>query len=211
MSFSTLAQISIVLPVMAGIYNYNRIESIQKHFLFYLIFIGLADFFMLYIAYQKMSNLPFFHLFTLFEYLFFAYLYYSSVPAGFNKIIISTGTILYLFFNALLLIFYTDIFNFNHESRVFESFLLICYSLFYFNHLSKEISTSPDNFLHKPMFWVSLGVLLYFTGNFFLFSSYRYIAPIFPKIWHLHSALNILNNTLITLSFLCKPKFISSS
>ncbi len=206
-----LSNFSIFLPILAGIFLYKQNSKLQIRLLFYLILIGVLDFFLHYLSLKKINNLPLFHIFTLFEYLFIAYLFFTSLSNHLYKNIIIIGTIVYFTFNALMLALYSDIFDFNHESRVFESFLLIAYALLYFNHLSKELSTSPDNFLQQPMFWISLGVLLYFSGNFFLFSFYRYIAKVFPMIWTLHSILNILNNIFIAISFLCKPKPTYSS
>lgn len=196
--------ISVFVPVTTGIITYKKTNSELKKLFYYLVFTGFVDLFILFLTYRNINYMPVFHVATIIEFLFFAYMFYSTIKSETFKKIVLVCSICYLAFNTYWLIFYGNVYHFNHESRVFQCVLMVFFALSYFNFLSMEISTNPFNFFQTPMFWISLGVLFYFTGNFFLFSFYMRIAVILPVVWALHFILNILTNILFMVSFICR-------
>lgn len=88
---------------------------------------------------------------------------------------------------------------------IVESFILIGLSLFYFYELARRMEYI--NILDNPLFWVNSAILIYFSGNLFLFifSNYILTQPN-NRLWNLHDILNIIYNVLLIIAFWKTPK-----
>ncbi len=204
--FLTISTSSILLPITGGLIAYKKLNRIDTKLLCYFILFAFVEFTMAWTSRHNINNMPILHIFSMFEYLFLTYLFYSSInDEQYRKMIVIT-IVLFIGFAIFALFYFSGIFEFNTETVTFESLLLVLYSLCYFNYLSKQIIKEQLNVFKIPMFWLSIGVLFYFTGNFFLFLFQKQIAEINPQLWSLHSILNIMSNSLFMVSFLCKLK-----
>jgi hypothetical protein len=80
--------------------------------------------------------------------------------------------------------------------------VLIGFSLFYFYRLLNELPII--HIQHLPMFWVSVSVLTYYAGNFFLFLVKNYLvygeSGSHKLMWILHNLLNITKNLLFAIA-----------
>lgn len=70
----------------------------------------------------------------------------------------------------------------NSYTLIVESIFVLCYVLYYFYWLMRELPTTQLQRL--PMFWINSAWLIYFAGNFFLYSFTSYL-------------VNVLNNDLL--------------
>lgn len=199
---------SIVLPLVCSLYPLllKRFTNYSKPFFILLFITFLFELFALYLNIKKTSNLFIYFILTYIEYFGYSYIFYRNIANKKFKLLIGLCYILFLIFSAFY-IYQIDSFNhFNSEMRVVESFSLIVFSMIYLYILSNEISKKPINILQTPMFWYSIGILFYFTANFFMFLFYNRLTPIIPDSWALHSVINILCNCIFAISFLCKAK-----
>lgn len=88
-----------------------------------------------------------------------------------------------------------------------ECGLFITLALTYFYQLLHQAEVvAPE---HNPLFWVNAGVLVYFSGNLFLFMLQAWISRQPPAgqhyYWAIHSVANIVANCLYAAGLLCKP------
>jgi hypothetical protein len=62
------------------------------------------------------------------------------------------------------------------------------------------------DFVKESRFWVISGFLLYFAGNFILFSVFQWATSLalldFLTVWTVHWSLNVVVNVIFTMSFL---------
>lgn len=87
----------------------------------------------------------------------------------------------------------------NILSIIVESFILIGFSLFYFYELAKKMEYV--SILANPLFWVNSSILIYFSGNLFLFIFSNYILNhSYNRLWNIHDILNIIYNTLLIIA-----------
>lgn len=83
----------------------------------------------------------------------------------------------------------------NSYSIAVSSILFIFLSLLYFRVLLKEL---PETFVHRiPMVWINIAVLIYYSGNLFLFMLYNYLMS---GVWLLHNILVLVMNILFFVS-----------
>jgi hypothetical protein len=197
---------SILLPNIGGIIVFRRLDAEGKKILFFFGTFFLVELAIACLAFQKINNMPIFNILTPIEYGFYAYLFYTNTIQDKVKKGIKYASIFFFVFAIFALFFIRSIMDFNSETRVLEALLLVFFSLVYFSELSKSIQSVNTNIYKIPMFWMGIGILFYFTGNFFLFLMYREVDQISPTLWSIHSIINISSNLLFMFSFLCRLK-----
>ncbi len=99
-----------------------------------------------------------------------------------------------------------DPFSINSYSIVVSSVLLTLASLLYFRSLLRRL---PETFVHRiPMVWINIAVLIYYSGNLFLFMLYNYLMS---GAWLLHNILSIAMNVLFFIAIWQSQRKISST
>jgi len=86
-----------------------------------------------------------------------------------------------------------------------SSIILIIGSLVYF---FETIQTPEVSFIYsKPSFWVVVGIMIYFSGTFFLFLQYENLSDTDKKtFWIINMFCLILKNIFFSISFILKPE-----
>ncbi|KYG81689.1 hypothetical protein EV198_1896 [Roseivirga ehrenbergii] len=85
---------------------------------------------------------------------------------------------------------------FNTIGRSVECLIMIFLSLRLFYQFFK---LEEDIFIDRsPIFWISIGVLVYFSGAFFTFTLSKYILTDAP-LWILHNISNVLKNVFLAI------------
>jgi len=147
-----------------------------------------------------------FRIFTVIEYLLFtAYFYSITQSKTFKKL---------LYFLSILFLGYS-IFDFLMSGQgSFDSIptgiaaiLILFYSIYY---LFEKIKKPDTLFLYSiPSFWIVVGLIIYFSGTFFLFifSQNNFNNPAFKSTFSLiNNSFIILRNLLFAVAFLIKPE-----
>lgn len=144
------------------------------------------------------------HFFTLAEFSLICLFYAFFFKRYFNPIFF------YVFIPLLLIIALYDykingLSNFDNYSVSVESIFLIGFSMFFFYYCLKHL-LFEDNILNSPAFWMNTAVLVYFSGNLFLFVFSNYLMKADPKmrfiLWGvIHSSFNMLYNLVLATGF----------
>ena len=113
-------------------------------------------------------------------------------------------------FAAASLISYADptrLFRFNTLQRFIESLLLIMLALIYFHKLIRELVVVQLE--RDPFFWISVGLLIYFSGNLFVFVSGNYIIQhsntVSLQLWGIHAVLYMVLYGLYAWALWVRP------
>jgi hypothetical protein len=126
---------------------------------------------------------------------------------AFNKrslkgLFISGGLLFVIFFLSNLLFLQRD--TINTYTDTLSALFFIVLSICYFYFLMKGLPAEKIYLL--PMFWINIGVLVYFAGNLFLFSISQYILNVlktdFYIYWMFHNALLLIKNLLFAFALL---------
>jgi len=144
------------------------------------------------------------------EFILLLAIYYRMLH-GRSKVglFISLGLIFVLLFFINLLYIQKDAIN--SYTKVYTSLVFIFFSILYFFQLMKDLPTL--HLQRLPMFWINVAVLVYFSGNFFLFLLSDYLVKVLHDnliiYWTFHDLLNILKNLVFAIAFwqgIRKPK-----
>jgi hypothetical protein len=99
-------------------------------------------------------------------------------------------------------VFFIQKSSINSYTLIIQSIIIICYSLYYFYWLLRELPTSQLHLL--PMFWINSAYILFFSGNLFLFVFTSYLVNVLNNdllvYWSLHNVLGIIEGLMIIVA-----------
>jgi ABC-type bacteriocin/lantibiotic exporter with double-glycine peptidase domain len=100
-----------------------------------------------------------------------------------------------------------SLYEFNSVQRFAESLLIIGLVLLYFYKVIRELVIV--HLEREPLFWVSVGLLLYFSGNVFIFVSSNYVLQhsksLSLRLWNIHELLYMVLYGLYAWALWMKP------
>ncbi|UYZ62108.1 hypothetical protein [Hymenobacter weizhouensis] len=203
-----LSAFSILLPIGAAGSRYQNLNQVLRRLAWFFFLSGLFDVVLAITNHFVIRNLPLFHLFTAVNLLFLAALYYHTLHGKLVRRLVLVAAAAGLVFVGYNAFFLEGIWQFPSLSITGQSLLFIVLALVYFYQLLQEPAEVPIE--KQPLFWINAGVLLYFSGNLFLFMLQNWLnrmpQPNYNSYWAIHSVVNILANLLYAVGLLCKPQ-----
>lgn len=206
--FRWVSIFSVLIPILVGLRMWRPLKygaARKLLFLFTaisLIFEGIAY----TTSYYKIDNLHFLHIYTIIEFSMIVYLFSKAEESFFPikaKHILVIG---FAFFALLNGLFIEGFKHFNANVRTIESLILIFLSLLFFYKILQD--STIRKFERRPMFWIGVAVLIYFSGNLltFLLSEYALSSKKMSYlIWSFHALINIIKNILFAIALWVQP------
>ena len=193
---------SVVIPFTTGIIRRKYLDSVSNLFFYLVITYLILEIVSFSLANYHVNNLFVARINTVLQFIllsvFFSRAFHSTKISLFIKIFIFffLGTAcIDLYLNGLKIM--------DNLSLTTSCILLMIYSLLTFFYLIQKPLYS--NILSTPLFWFNTAVLVYFSGNLFLFLFTNYLLkkslPLHFNLWTIHSILNIIFNSLISIGF----------
>lgn len=170
---------------------------------------------------NRLANKEFlgYRIFTIIEGALLSYFLLNVISSSIARLILKICTVLFIVYSIVDLII-TSSDSFDSIPTVLECLILISFSVFYFY----EQLNKPDSlFLYNtPTFWIVAGIILFFSGNFFVFiyAQSNSKSPEFKHTFDLINAiLSFIENILFLIAFLIaknqsktlKPKTIANN
>ena len=189
--------------VIVGALNLKTLKrSLPLRVLFCLIVISLlSDLASGYMQSHAIHNLWLINLYNIIEYSLFAVFYLLLFKLNKNPKYI-VGTLYLMGLIIIVITSFTQSFSEHLNSTLLgmKSIILICSSVFYFKVMLDEIEFETP--WSNPFFWINSGVLIYFSGCFFIFifSEYRGVSRTI-NLWDIHNIIHIIYNLLILIGF----------
>jgi hypothetical protein len=208
--FVWLSQASIFLPIISGLINYRRLTTPFRALLyFFLASIGFEVQSIVLIDLYH-NNMPGLHLFTFVEFLTFSFVFsvFFRRKKRLSQLMI-VNAVLFVLLAVADAFFVHGIWQVNTIARSYSSISILAYALIYFYFMFRLDERNYT--IEHPMFWVSVGTLVYFGSNtlYFIFRE-DLIARGSTALLiggSIHALLNIIANFLYAQSFRCfSPK-----
>lgn len=201
-----LSAFSGLLPIGAAGLYYRRYDGILRLLAWFFVVAGLFDLASVITDRLHVNNMLLFHLFAVINLLFFSTLYGRILRVWRPVLGAAVGGILVLALYGALRP--GGLGRFPSLVMTAQCGLFIGLALVYFYQwLRQPVMTAIE---YNPLFWVNAGVLVYFSGNLFLFMLQEWLSrnPQAQQVnyWAIHSVANILANLLYTAGLLCKPQ-----
>ncbi len=198
---------SILLPILISIFRWQQINPLQRLIAYLAGITLIGELVILIAAYQLGNNLPFIHLFTVIQFIVLSQIFKRGLVPFISSSIIQ-GLVLFIIGLALVdAIWLNGIYNFNSYARPLASLILISLGLAF---LYKTLSELKIRSLERePLFWITVGVLLYFSGNLIIFISTNYVKisnQALLTLWSVHAIFNIILNTTYAIALWVRPR-----
>ncbi|TKC01264.1 hypothetical protein [Pedobacter cryotolerans] len=193
MFLTYIVPLSILIPILIGLFNYKNLQTSGKFVFYYLVASGLINLAAIVLVAFRMTNLPLLHLYTIVE----AVLLLSYFRTIFTNHLIRKFLLYIIIIFPLLCIinftFIQSIFTFNTYTRPLEAILITFFCLLY---LYKSGFT--ENWINKQTSWFNMGILLYFPVVCIIFILSNYMVFVSKNkelnlmIWQFHAIMSMV-------------------
>lgn len=198
----------MVLCLGTGLLRLNKLGQIQKKLLILLLVAVLTEVTSRVLWSHKENNFPVFHVYALLEFSILALIYRST----FQKPIIEKGLkamiFVFIAFGIINALFFQSVFEPNTNVITASSVLLIGLSLGFLFRVLNDMRY--DRLEKSAMFWINIGVLVYFSSSFALFTFGEQLVPFSIEstinIWTLHLFFNFLHYIAFCIALWMKPE-----
>lgn len=203
---TNVSKYSVALPALIGVFVYFRLENTQKVILLLVLISVLSEVSAHILGFTGAGQTVVYYLFTCFEFGLLTYVFAHGIRPFFKPSFFVTIAFFLLFFTVLDMFWISGIAQFNSYSTAVEGLILIFFSLTFFYKTLHELKI---RYLERePLFWISTGVLLYFSSSLFIFLFTNYVnsstAALF-LIWSVHGIFSILLNVFYSTALWVKP------
>jgi hypothetical protein len=192
---------SVLLPVILSFFNYRSQPGYLKLLGLLVLTSGLSDVLSINIArFNNETN----NIYTIIQFLILCSVFYLCFNNARVKRFLLLSLFLYLIFSIINILFIEGFANRNTNLRTVSGISFIIISVYYFSYL---LQNQPvDNIIRYPMFWINSAVLIYFSGNIFLYAANNIISfeRIYLFYYLIHNMLNVIKNLLFSAAFIAQ-------
>jgi hypothetical protein len=189
------------MPLFISFLSIKYLDTQLKLFAFYLsvsLIFNIISEFLIQFGY---NNLVLSNIYNIIEFSFLIIFYSSCFEIKFRKPLFLL-TFIILVGTAILLNF---LFNSSDKMEItawaFSSIVLTFIFLFYL--YKQYVSEKNENLFNNPTIWITIGLLIYFGGTFFLFLAISLInfkdTTIIKNMWQLNNLFVIITNILLSI------------
>jgi integral membrane sensor domain MASE1 len=185
-----LSVLSILLPLAAGALKFKSLSFEFKCFFYYVLLGIVCECLSYYLRFHENSLQ---HLLSIYFLIEAEFLIFFIVINSMGKQHLSLAVAFCLTFLILwiyLLNYYQTI---DESTSIFKSITALFISCFTGYGLYKLTSDSESNLFKNPLFWIQVGILVYFFGTLFVF---------YTIDWQDSKGENIVNNTVYVHDYL---------
>jgi len=194
----------LVAAMITSVLTYRRIQpALLKWFVPFLILTVGVETIGTIMSWHKIMNHWLFNFFTCFE----CFIYLNLLEDPKWKRIVRYGLLIYPILFIANILFLEGFFRFHTITYRIGSVMVVFWSYLYFRQLMR--SPGYNSVLRNPVFWISTGLLFFYTG-FFFYMSAGYILmytrlKVDRVVWEVISGtLNTLLYGCFLISFLCQ-------
>lgn len=183
-----------LVPVLLGILKYKYLNLVSNYVWILTCVSFSFDVILRILTYNGLPNLFIAYFYVIFEFLIITLVYRLEFKVFLPKYLLEGIFFIFIIFTFLDISLLKGLSSFNSYQRFVECILVIAYVSIYFYKLAKELKTS--NLMKEPLFWFSVGLLLYFSGSIFIFIFSNYLLTYSNEFalmfWGVHGGFLIL-------------------
>ena len=199
---ANISALFVVIPLLIGYSKMRYFKTPEKFWLALVTVSAVIEIIARFHPKNHHSNHYIYNIYTVIEFCLISFFFIKIISQPKLVLIIKIFIILFLGVTAFDLIS-NGYESMGNLSTTTESILFILYSSSFFYLLMKN--PIHVNVLAIPAFWLNAAVMLYFSGNLFLFIFSNYLElhseKVLVELFTVHSILNILSYSLISIAF----------
>ncbi|MCI5080211.1 MAG: hypothetical protein MRY78_00890 [Saprospiraceae bacterium] len=203
---SDISMYSVVLPALVGFIRIRKLQLVQKAVFALALLSVLTEVIARLVRHMGNAQNIVYYGYTALEFGLLAIIFAQALPPYLTRRSVLAISFAFVGFVVLDMVWLSGVEQFNNYSTAVESLILIFFSLVFFYKTLQELQI---RYLEKaPLFWISVGVLLYFSGSLFIFLFTNYVNSSNQAlfiIWGIHGIFGILLNLFYALALWTKP------
>jgi hypothetical protein len=210
----TLPYIAFYIPLLPAFFSIIKWQSMNAHqkwfavLLWFILIISFSG--RVWNVITKESNMPFFYIYILIEYLILLQIFRILFQQGVKNFIHVSLAIGFSFIWLINVCTGKGWWTFPDYIHALEAIIIIILVILWFIKMLKEkIILQPYKTFE---FWLCAGLLIFFSGNFLLFVFPKFILnagnEVFLAIWKVNAVLNILLYSIYTIALLWVKKTV---
>jgi hypothetical protein len=162
-----ISSLFVLFPLLVGVVRFNVLTLSLKIIFYYIIASTLVEIVAWITIYYHQTNHWLSNISNIIEFAFLSFY--------FNKIFTDLKLNLYVKYFSVIILFviilltfidYKNINHYNSTAYIITCFVLMTYSMIHFYELLNSLNVPKLSYY--PHFWISVGILLYFSGCFFV-------------------------------------------
>jgi len=206
--FIDLSVLSALIPFVFGIISYrkHKLVLVQQLIFILVVITLLTESVVLFLSYFGINNLPIFHLFTIAQFSIYILIMRKGCKPFLSRSFFHGIFFLFIIFALLDAFWLNNLYSFNNYSRPVASLFLIFFALCFFYKTLKELKI--QSLEREPLFWLSMGMLIYFSCSLFVFLFTNYVKTsneALFTIWNINAIFNIILNLSYAVALWVKP------
>lgn len=196
--FIYISQYSVFIPILLGIIQLSRTNKYLKYLLLLVSASCVSDF---ATSYNYMWRNFMWTTYEIAEFTALILLFIAVIDVRSIKVILIGLLSSFLFYSFIYHTYIIEIDSIFPDLRVIASFVFIFVALYSFYYLHTHMPAL--NLFESPIFWINIGVLLYFAGNLFLFAAINIFTmeKVYLLYFPIHNVLNASKNILFGVAF----------
>ena len=197
-----------LLPLIIGLFYIKKLNPPIKVIWVYCLLSVISERIIFFLWKHHVNNMPFFHVFTVLEFLLFYLFFKLELGDSFDKIYVKVIAIAFPLFCIVNGVFFQNILEINTNTRPLEAAILI-----FFTGRGMILSLAPNmipKFVFSYFVWVCGALLIYFSGSFLLFILTKSLnnsnLSAYKIGWSFHAVLNIIFYCFLSIAIWKHPK-----
>jgi hypothetical protein len=200
--------LSFVFPVTSAVMRYRRLDAAMKVFAIFCIFYFAIEILEFVLMRMHINNTSESNYFVPIEVMTMCVVYVLSTQSKKIKKTLSIITTVFMCIWLVDKIYFEVPGLVNNEMALTSRIVIVLLSVVTINVNMKNLD---HPFTDEPIFWVSIGTIIYSAGVAVLIGSINELAKlglsVFNSVWYINWVLEILCNLIFTKGFLCKAKY----
>lgn|SRR5690242_10789900 len=204
----------LIVAIIAGLISTRKDDLLYRRlFPYFLLLTLFVEFTGQLLKKPGQPNALIFNIYSIVELLFYAFFFYQEISdKKIRKYIKISSTVITI--SSLVNIFaFQGTHVFHTYTYSIGCLQMITLGAIYFYFIFKQ--ETKVNLLRSPAFWISAGIIFFFTSSVTLITSFNYVATLPAKFRRLTQQMlfmvNALFYLLFTIAFLCKTQIRKSS
>lgn len=202
-----MSMYSLALPILVGSLRYFRLLTRQKAILYLVLLSFFTEIVAEWVLYNDGNQNLVYFIFTLTEFLLLTYVFAWGIFPFLSLHFFKRISLFFFLYVIVDMIWISGLQQFNNYSTAVESLIVIFYALTFFYKTLQELKI---RYLERePLFWISTGVLLYFSSSLFIFLFTNYVnsseRALFI-IWGIHGIFSLGLNLFYSIALWVTPK-----
>ncbi len=192
---------SVLIPAIFAIILIKRLDKVQRLIAILVLITFIGEFGNYALTFFEIRNLPAFHLFTVLQFGAIVLIQSKGIQRFFSQKQLIGVIVFFVLFAIVDAAILNGIYSFNSYSRPLASFIVLFFALCYFYITISELTIKRLE--NEPLFWLNLGVFIYFSGSLFIFlfsNYYKSSNQALFTLWGIHAIFNIFLNISYTIA-----------